>query len=251
MARVESWSHLACYVWGNPKFWWGLFLDTLVLPLALLMFFLKWMDPLNLDRFYVRKPNRPSLLLIHGSGANEAQWLISYLYLKSKYNVYSVQLNRLPSNHEDSIEDLSLIVLRKLEEIQMENESEKVILVGHSMGGLVAAHCVEHHQPDGVQLVVTINTPFNGAPGLTFLNMGTVRHKQMTPQSEFLTQLNEKMKLTNHCYLCFGSSYDFQVPHAHAKPIHFNPSVGFFTHPFGHTSAILFPHIWNRVKQFV
>ena len=235
------------YVFYNPQFLWGMILDLLVLPLALVMFCIKWMYPKPLDVFYPRYSHAPPILLVHGSGANEAQWVFAPWYLKGRFNVYTVQLNELPASPKTSIKSLAEIVDQKVQQIYQDT-GQPITLVGHSMGGLVSAWYAEEfpHTEIYLKQVITIASPWRGAPALQHLNLGTVRHSEMTPGSIFLQQLSERMRRPRHLYTCFGSPYDFQVPREYTCVNH--TKVTSKTYPWGHTSAIVMPTIWWFIR---
>jgi len=248
MFQITSYRSLLKYFFFSPKFFWGIILDMFVLPLALLMFIIKWCYKKDLDNLFSHPKHLPPILLVHGSGANEAQWLITRLYLRSKFNVYSVQLNTLPMpSTSDSIEDYEPIIAQKVQSIYDECQ-QKVTLVGHSMGGLAVCYYAEHHKDalKYVKQIITIASPFQGAPALDFVKMGTKRHHQMSPHSVFLTKLHNLLNNSIHDYTCFGSHYDFQVPHPYTHIS--KPNITSITYPWGHTSAILFPTIWQYIK---
>lgn len=248
--KINNWRKLLNYIFFNPQFMWGLLLDMLILPLALIMFIVKWLYPSNLDQLFSRKNlNLPPVLLIHGSGANEAQWLISTNYLSAHFNIYLIQLNQLVAEKEESIRDFEVMVEQKIQQIYNIHQ-KPVILIGHSMGGLVAASCVEHQllSKKYIEKIITINSPWKGAPALEFLSMGTKRHQEMTPGSDFLVELNQLLDKSEHHYICFGSKYDPQVPWEFTFPKH-NKNTQNLTHCFGHTSVIIFPFIFHLIKN--
>lgn len=248
MFQITSYKSFFKYFLSSPQFLWGIFLDTLVLPLALLMFLIKWCYKKDLDQLFSHPKHLPPILLVHGSGANEAQWLITRLYLKSKFNVYSVQLNTLPQPPtSDAIEDYEPIIAQKVQNIY-DDCQQKVILIGHSMGGIAAAYYAEHHKDSTkyIKQIITIASPFRGAPALEFIKLGTKRHHQMTKDSVFLMKLYNLLNQSIHEYTCFGSHFDFQVPYQYTYLNH--PNMVSISYPWGHTSAILFPTIWKHIK---
>lgn len=247
--RDINWREIYTYFKSNPVFLTGLFFDFLVFPFVLFAFLIKRFIIPNkdLDSYFPRDPSLKNVLLIHGSGANEVQWLLpTYLYLKDKFNVYTIQLNNMPANPEESIQYYTDKIHTKVEQIRKEYPNNKTLLVGHSMGGLVAANYIKQYKPTEVKYIVTIGTPFKGAPLLKHLSLGTKRHTEMTPNSKFLCE-NLFDGTGNYQYLCFGSPYDFQVPFENSFPDFTESNVRKRVYPYGHTSAILGPFIWRYV----
>ncbi|MBA3958593.1 MAG: alpha/beta hydrolase [Parachlamydiaceae bacterium] len=91
----------------------------------------------------IRKDKTP-ILFIHGNGYNEMQWVVGRYFLskdKELGSMFSLRLDGLLSNKsENGIEEYAAKVAVKVQEIANLTGLNDVTLVGHSMGGLVAAH---------------------------------------------------------------------------------------------------------------
>jgi pimeloyl-ACP methyl ester carboxylesterase len=233
------------YIKFFVPFLWGLFLDTLIMPLVALMFLIKYFYTSELDNLFSHNKKLPPMLLIHGSGSNEAQWLLTRFYLRKHFNLYSVQLNSLPADKHYSIADYTSHVLFKINKIINDyDDNIKITLVGHSMGGLVASYYAEWN-PKYISQIVTIGTPWKGAPALNYINMKTQRHKEMTPDSDLLNCLYRRLENSNNKYICLGSIYDFQVPYDYSYPD--TKNIISVKYSLGHTSAVAFPFIWKKI----
>ncbi len=266
--QIKSVSFLRKYFLSNPLFLWGIFLDVCMFPLALLMYFIKWMHPKDLDESVggPHDESKHTVVLVHGSGANEAQWLINRIHLGKRYNVYSVQLNEIPANPDEDINVYVERLREKIEDISKLGSQniarEKLILIGHSMGGLVVAKYAQnvseqneyYRSPDSV---ITIGTPWRGAPALgQGIIFDTVRHHQMTPGSKFLSELKLNPDVN---YFCFGGKADLQVPLSHSHPEEncehrledSKGNVLRFSHLAGHTSALFDITMWKTIHRII
>lgn len=92
---------------------------------------------------------------------------------------------------------------------------KKIILMGHSRGGLVAAHYAEYLAQDmdvAIKAIFTIGTPFGGSE-LAYGPLSWVSEsiKQMQPGSQFLSDLAVKLQVTQYPYHCFAAENDLIV----------------------------------------
>lgn len=238
------WLELWAYAWSNPWFWLGLVVDGMLLPAAASMRILKWLWPnKRADSFFPRQGFKPRVLLVHGSGASDFQWLpIMFLYLSPHYDMYAVNL--APGDHR-SVPSYSVEVAAELSRLYRERR-DPVTLIGASMGGLIAADAATT-LPHAVKRVITIGSPFQGAPALEFLPLSPIRYLDMKPRSAFLTQLQLRLLTSqiSHKLVCFGGQSDFIVPHTHSFPN--VPGVHFALHPAGHWSGVLLPSLWKTI----
>ena len=88
-----------------------------------------------------------------------------------------------------NIDDFSLQLKDKIEFVKKEREVEKVDLICHSMGGLVALNYINKH--DGVKNIdrlIALGTPFGGSKLWSF-SIGKCG-KEMRPGSEFLKKIS-------------------------------------------------------------
>ena len=101
------------------------------------------------------------VLFIHGIACNAGYWypILRYLYRADVDRLYAISLEPLYLDIPSFAHQVAL----KVDEILAETKSPKVILVGHSMGGLVArAYTKWHGGKKCVAKLITLQTPHQG-----------------------------------------------------------------------------------------
>lgn len=137
------------------------------------------------DRLGRAADNRLPILLIHGYQCNRGYWL----WLRSRlsragWQVATISLDPVFNDIDGYVEQVS----RRIGEICAATGAEKVILVGHSMGGLAARACLRRCGTARVAKLVTLGTPHRGSR-LAVLGLGE-NGRQMVPGSAWLAALN-------------------------------------------------------------
>jgi triacylglycerol esterase/lipase EstA (alpha/beta hydrolase family) len=147
------------------------------------------------ERWWMPRPsarstsNQLPVLLIHGYSCNAAVWWAMQRYLR-RYgidNLFTLNLEPVFGN----IDQYAQQVAERVTQISMLYGGEQVILVGHSMGGLVARNYI--HSYGGKQRVaklITLGSPHRGTAHARFAFVESVSVQQMRPGSLWLTQLN-------------------------------------------------------------
>jgi pimeloyl-ACP methyl ester carboxylesterase len=97
-----------------------------------------------------------------------------------------------------------------------ENNHKNIILLGHSRGGLIAAYFAEYLAAAAtvnVHAVITISTPFAGSDyairPITWISSSV---DEMRINSNFLKNLNDKIKDSSLKYYYFAAQNDWLVP---------------------------------------
>jgi pimeloyl-ACP methyl ester carboxylesterase len=85
------------------------------------------------------------------------------------YNVYPWGLGR-NLGPRGGINKLTSVVVERIREISLENGGAKVSLIGWSLGGIYVRE-IAKAEPDLVRQVITLGTPFKGAPNATNVTM--------------------------------------------------------------------------------
>ncbi len=131
-----------------------------------------------------RDPQRPALLLIAGFMCNRAAWrpLLDSAMLRG-FNVATVNLEPIFGD----IDDYADVVRDAVQKLRAGSGAARVMLVGHSMGGLAARVYLRRHGDAHVARVVTLATPHHGT---IFGKLGHSRNaRQMAKGSRFIAQL--------------------------------------------------------------
>ena len=132
-----------------------------------------------------RDPQRPALLLIAGFMCNRAAWrpLLDSGLLR-EFNVATVNLEPIFGD----IDHYAEVVHGAVERLRAATGAERVILVGHSMGGLASRVYLRRHGDAHVARVVTLASPHHGT---IFGKLGHSRNaRQMAKGSRFVEHLN-------------------------------------------------------------
>jgi triacylglycerol lipase len=209
------------------------------------------------------KKDRIPILQIHGSGFCEIEWVGSWPWLsKEQYgSVYTLNLDGLASNqHGKGIDDYAEEKIRaKIKAIQQATGQNKIILMGHSMGGLVASYYAENFAAlDGIEVenIITIATPWHGAPLLNLQNEAEKpkRYKQMSENDPFLPNLRGQAEASiaakKRNYYSIGSTTDFMVPGASSLLRTDDARNQLYTW-LGHYGIILYPGTWLQVRSWL
>ncbi|MCB1146030.1 MAG: alpha/beta fold hydrolase [Leptospiraceae bacterium] len=123
------------------------------------------------------------VLLIHGLFSRGDAWRETRLQWTTRYDLkyggdYSLKKPEsertitagdfytvtFSDNHDLNFTDQALELKTVIAEIKKINEASKVVLIGHSMGGLAARAYVQEVDSADVFLLITIGTPHYGAP---------------------------------------------------------------------------------------
>jgi pimeloyl-ACP methyl ester carboxylesterase len=126
------------------------------------------------------------VLLVHGVGCNAGVWSGFRRYLEGRGlgPVYALSYGPPLASIEQFADQLA----ERIAEIEKRTGATQVVLVGHSMGGLVARAYLRKAGGAHVRKLITIGTPHEGSRH-AWLMRGTAL-AEMRPGSPFLTGLN-------------------------------------------------------------
>ncbi len=129
------------------------------------------------------RPGGPPLLLVHGYLANRACWFALYWRLRRHgYAVAAVNLSPILGPVEAQAAGVAKHI-----RAMAETSGAPVIVIGHSLGGVVLRQCL-HAEPElPVAQLVTIASPHQGTTLAYFGD--TPVSQQLRPGSSFLAQL--------------------------------------------------------------
>ncbi|MYN44537.1 alpha/beta fold hydrolase [Pseudoduganella sp. FT93W] len=126
------------------------------------------------------------VLLIHGYGCNSGYWRpLSDLLNQAGIAHLGVDLEPPGA----SIDDFAPQVRSAIEQLCAATGQQRVVIVGHSMGGLVARAYLRRYGADAVARVITLGTPHQGT-ALSLARYGIGQNvQQMLYDSEWLRTL--------------------------------------------------------------
>ncbi len=206
------------------------------------------------------KKDKIPILLIHGSRSNEAQWILGRQFLKKEEygSVFSLNLDGLASNDPTKgIDDYAQTVSEKIKEIKAKTGQNQVILIGHSMGGLVAGYYAQHLAPKGeIKHIMSVATPWQGTPFLArhFPDTKEKRYKQMLPDSLdrwlLTTHLLRSERRGDFKLYDIGSTMDFLVPASCSNLTEDPRRQRVFTY-LGHYGSVIAPPVWWQIRSWL
>lgn len=211
--RVRPGTEARIGFWGEVR----LVVTEMLADLIVSGLFMPWCRVLvSVRRGLVTSAKRPPVLLIHGFAVNAGIWapLLSHLWGRGLTNLFTINLRPVFGDIDDYAQQVAARVSRICESTR----SDKVILVGHSTGGLIARACVTRHGgADHVEKVISIGAPHHGTKILRFLPGRLAR--QMSPRSPWLRQLNQdENRPTDVAQVSIYSTHDnLIIPHTSAE----------------------------------
>ncbi len=129
------------------------------------------------------------VLLIHGYCCNAAYWWAMERYLRGQGigNLFTINLEPVFAD----INHYAIQVAERVAQIRTLTGADQVILVGHSMGGLVARAYVHWYGGKPyVARIITLGSPHNGSKLLRLSLVKGPNVEQMHPGNLWLTRLN-------------------------------------------------------------
>ena len=129
---------------------------------------------------------RAPILLIHGYGCSRGAWWWLRQHLEAAgWTVATISLEPVYTSIDNYVDP----VARRIDEVLAATGAGQVILVGHSMGGLVSRAYLQRYGAARVARLVTLGTPHHGSV-LARLGFGD-NGRQMRPHSAWLQALAE------------------------------------------------------------
>ncbi len=138
------------------------------------------------------------VLLLHGFLQTRNVWEVMEDRLRHDgFGVFSFDLGGLLWRFNTrSISDLAALVAEKIEGLSARTGLGRFHIVGHSKGGLIARHYIQHHGGDRrVKSLITLGTPHHGTPtaliGVGLMGGGLLSRSplEMVPGSRLLRRL--------------------------------------------------------------
>lgn len=134
--------------------------------------------------------NRPAVLLIHGFVCNGAIWgpLRRRLVAAGFDEIHVMELRPLFAD----IEVHATKAAQTLLAMQRHREGRRIIVIAHSMGGLVVRAALRAIGPSVVSRIITLGTPHHGTAIACHISSTPTR--QMCPGSPWLQRLNAEQE---------------------------------------------------------
>ena len=201
-----------------------------------------------LHRLLMRDPpaaraSRP-VLLIHGVLVNDGMWFLPRRRL-ARLGVAPIYTMNYEPPHAD-IEHFAAQLAAKVSEICSATGAESVVLVGHSMGGLVARAYLRRFGAGRVAKLITIGTPHHGSVlAWSFPGRGL---EQMRPGNPWLVELNrDESKPSPAPIVSIWSQHDSMVAPQASSVLACAENVAFFG--VGHNALLADRRVIERVAS--
>ena len=194
----------------------------------------------------VQRGDAPRVVLVHGLYHNSSAWMLWKRPLK-RLGLTDISLFSYPSFCTSKAE-LHGAFQTFMNTLLSEAPQKNVVLIGHSLGGLLAAYwATSTSRPDRILGVVTLGTPFGGST-LARLAVGTLARELQHPKNCILPPLPET--LSHVPGLALISPTDNMV----LPPENLRPPSGWevqSTEPQGHVTMLYSRKTRNRVFTFL
>lgn len=218
---------------------WLMLLETLSLLATIALRPLGWSNP----KTTVLEPgSHPPVILLHGLFQNRSclYWMQHRLKQAGFKNVLSI--NTPPWR---DLETLTEILARKVDEVRIAHKVDKVSLVGHSMGGMIARNYIQlRGGASRVACCITIGAPHHGSKLAPFAlsQLG----KSLLPGSEFLKQINAAGRPAEGRMIAIYSRHDNIIQPAANAHLE-NADENIELDGMGHTSLLFHPRVIETI----
>jgi triacylglycerol lipase len=163
------------------------------------------------------EPLARPVLLVHGFCGTQSSWSLVARTLKDRgLTVDAIAYTPFGT----TVERLADRLVAEVGRILSETHSDKMHLVGHSLGGVVIAKAIADGRLDGlIDTVVTLGSPFGGSPWANLLPFGEVP-RALRDGSPLLRRLASAPPPDGVRWLAFTAELDIVVPGLRSVPAH-------------------------------
>lgn len=202
-----------------------------------------------------------TVLLLHGFMQTRAVWTVMEDRLRyDGYGVFSFDLGGLFYRFNTKpISELGEQIAAKIERICTRYGLESFHVIGHSKGGIIARHYVQHHGGGRrVRSLTTLGTPHHGTPtaalGVAMFGGGLLSRSplEMLPRSRFLKDLAQDTFPSHIPMTSIYSKGDLVCPHwcSVLRPRQGETSMrNVEVQGIGHTALCHDPGVYLEVRQ--
>lgn len=187
------------------------------------------------------------ILLVHGYVNNGSVWIFQKMWLKKAGlgPIYTINLGH-PFR---SIQEYAEKVKTKAEEIALETGRSDLILIGHSMGGLVSSlYALTLAKPGTVTDIITIGSPLEGTP-VACIALGP-NGREMECNSKLIKQLQDAMAKNRQIrFHHIATKSDQLVIPGHTAVIADNNH--FIIEDIGHASLLYSPRVTDKICEWI
>lgn len=170
----------------QPARWIGMLARELAAFVSLFFVYHPWEALINRHDPPICRPDQIPVVFVHGFFSNAGFWRCCKRFLQDRGITALYTLNLEPEFNDMDVYAGQLA--RRIEEVCALSRRDRVVLVGHSMGGLVCRAYVRSHGSDRVCKIVTLGSPHHGTVLARLVPGPNLR--QMRPGSAWLRRLN-------------------------------------------------------------
>jgi pimeloyl-ACP methyl ester carboxylesterase len=191
-------------------------------------------------------PTAPPILMIHGFlGTRGSMYLLERRLVEDGFVVVSFNLGML--NLRD-IRRSAFLIHRKIERILAQTPSQRIDIIGHSMGGLIGLYYVKKLGGHArVRKLIMMGTPVRGTwaalGGVLTLGLWSTSSWQLLPRSRFLDELARGPIPPGVEVHTIAAARDWVVPPGTTRLSGANA----MTVPLGHSSLVVSEEVYRRV----
>ncbi|HEY4241354.1 MAG TPA: alpha/beta fold hydrolase [Kofleriaceae bacterium] len=188
----------------------------------------------------------PPVLIIHGFlGTRGSMYILERRLVEDGFVCVSFNLGTL--NVRD-IRRSAFLIHRKIERILAQTPSQRIDIIGHSMGGLIGLYYVKKLGGHArVRKLIMMGTPVRGTwtalAGVMTLGLWSTSSWQLLPRSRFLDELAKGPIPPGVEVHTIAAARDWVVP----LPTTRLPGANAATVPLGHSSLVLSEEVYQRV----
>jgi triacylglycerol lipase len=196
------------------------------------------------------KVESPPVLIIHGFlGTRGSMYMLERRLVEDGFVVVSFNLGTF--NVRD-IRRSAFLIHRKIERILAQTPSQKIDIIGHSMGGLIGLYYIKklggHTR---VRKLIMMGTPVRGTwtalAGVMTLGLWSTSSWQLLPRSRFLDELAAGPMPPDVELYTLAAARDWVVPLPRTRAEGPTP----ITVPLGHSSLVVSEDVYRRVSSIL
>jgi pimeloyl-ACP methyl ester carboxylesterase len=159
-------------------------------------------------------PVETPVLLVHGYGANKSNWIVLRRHLQGAgfHRLDALNYNPLSTD----IPGLAARLVERAEALREHTGSDRLHLVGHSLGGIIARYAVQVLGLRGVGVCITVASPHGGVRvaryGSPLSQISPLASGlQLRPDSEIMTLLRATARPLPTRFVAYYSNLDVIV----------------------------------------